>query len=246
VVQKYSIFVSSTAGFEEERAEIKRAMEPEYSVYSYDTDQAATSRIDIQLQEKLLDADVVVALVGERYGSGCRFPAPRQCRTLTAESGVCAFIGDPRGFSIVQWELAIACSQRLDVKPFLQASAAEEARDPRQSDFIDRLRKICICDEYRSVPDLVKSVRRAMGEWRYKHEWERLVETRADTRCCWVAVSAGIASAAFLLVILILLWTGSITKEAGIWVMGGLAMAIVACVLLLVSREWKKEKLNEY
>lgn len=172
--RKVNVFISSTSDLAAERAALGAAVPRQnFDVYLYENDQARKMPPREWLQRVLLRTDLLVGVLGARFGSV--YP-------------------DTSDRSIVQWEIETAASQEnTEVMAYLKEYDSPEAIEPEQlalrqaiGNFTTGIWK----KQFRRVEDLVEIFRGDLIAWLADSFQERHVPRRGKTFAVIVAVSA--------------------------------------------------------
>jgi hypothetical protein len=165
MITKPLVFVSSTSRCDEERQALQKGLHGPYELYFFEEDRARGASPEARCKSMIEQSDAFVSLIGPDYGS--EFPGAEPPR------------------SIVEWELDEAVRQgHAEILPFVRKLEPGETYDPRQKQFVDRVRDFrtgAWCRFYSTAAELVDSVRQSLERW-LGEVWSRLTEERQRLR----------------------------------------------------------------
>lgn len=248
MVSKYRVFVSSTSDFGEERRTIHDELTPEYDVYNYNSHMPAgmdargkVDAVDAALQDALAESDLLLALVGDKYGSPVKGTAPEVCRTTARSNGRCVFLPKGGQPSFVEWELSFACKRGIEISPFLRPQT--EAVEAPQAEFRMRLQSAGRCVSFDCVSELRQRVKQAVSEWRSQMDKELRSRARHEGLMFGFVAGASAVLAGLFVAIFVLFLLGTVSARVVVPVMFLCGIAIACGAALVWSRP---ERLNRH
>ena len=182
--EKYLIFVSSTSDLAKEREELAEALRVNFDPFLFEKEAAPGTSPEEHCREMIRKADVFVCVLGGAYGSAY------------------SRVGEEK--SIVEWEYETALARDdLQILPFVKSLPAATTIDPRQNQFLARVKdfhKGQWVKFFTNPNELVRDTLHALQAWslslvrRSKEESAR----RADPRIRFLGILAAATGIALL------------------------------------------------
>lgn len=174
----FIVFVSSTSDFFDERRRLEDYSGFRGSIYFDNYDHHTISpgvSIYGDLISRIVECDLLVALVGHRYGSDCSLPIGRHLKQQIARAGTpitragrCPVLPPGPNRSVVQWEIETAWHAHGKIRIFKRRLPDEPEPEDKQRPFIAQLARSAVdaeklpVDEYTSLDDFVTIVNRIL------------------------------------------------------------------------------------
>lgn len=212
MITKPLVFVSSTSRCDEERSALRQDLRGPYELYFFEEDRARGASPEAHCRRMIEQSDAFVSVLGQDYGSA--FPGAQPPR------------------SIVEWEFDAAVELgHAEILPFVRKMKPGEVYEPRQEQFVDRVRAFrtgAWCRFYSTPLELVASVRQSLEQW-LAQVWVRLTQERRALTRIWVPWLVGVA---VLLALLVVAVVALVTSQG---MKRGPALLITAVALVAIA-----------
>ena len=196
---KPRVFISSTSEFSALRLLLHQRLGRYYEFIDYEQEDAG-GRIDQRLAKLLHYADVVLGIVGAKYGTPCPLNPPKRCKLWDRpkQSGaVCPALTSASGWSFVQWEFSKACEDELHIIPLIRNMPLDELEE-QQRPFLSFLTKVEWVGRFSNEAEAFEQADQALRGWQ-NERWapDELRNLQASYVLTWVCLA--IATVSFIL-----------------------------------------------
>jgi hypothetical protein len=234
-VGKPRVFVSSTSEFHTLRALLHQQLDRHYEFIDYEQE-GAGGRIDERLAALVSDAEVVLGIVGAKYGHTCPIPAPKKCKVWHRPSkpgALCPALIGPGTWSYVQWEFSKACANSLWIIALLKSLPLEELDEnqrPFRSFLSGNIGNMWLTD-FGTDADAVEKADQSLSKWQEKY-WNpnKRGSTLASEAVIWISIATAVTCAILFVLSVSLILAGKLSVTQYWPVLAILFSSMLACL----------------